>query len=148
MNMKLTANITDRKVRRQAAEKLAAYDTCTKKSLGIVIDMSDRGMKLQSDIPTVVAKTYYCRLPLRNPIDGREELFFDAECRWCSRYEDTDKFYAGFRLRFPSAQDAAIVKNMAHEWMKSFNQGLNARYYEPQEKKPGLLKRLFKSGRK
>ena len=146
--MKLTANNIERKARRKAAEKLAAYDTSTKRSLGIVIDMSARGMKLQSGMPAVIAKTYYCRIPLRNPIDGREEVFFDAECRWCSRYEDTEQFYAGFKLRFPSPQDANIVQVLAHKWMKNYNQDLNARYYEPQEKKPGLFKRLFGSGRK
>ena len=146
--MDLLDTNVERKVRRKAAEKLTAFDTYAKRPLGIIIDMSARGMKLQSEMPAVIAKTYYCRIPLRNKIDDRDEVLFDAECRWCSRHGDSEQFYSGFKLRFPNPQDAKIVKILAHEWMKSHSQGLNARYYEPQSKKPGFFKRLFKFGKK
>ncbi|HDS01426.1 MAG TPA: PilZ domain-containing protein [candidate division Zixibacteria bacterium] len=142
------------KVRRKAAETLTAFDLNTRQPMGIVVDMSARGMKLKSEIPATVAEVYYCRIPLKNKVDGRDEVFFDAECRWCKKYPETGRFYSGYILRFPSKKDAAVVRKLIHDWMVRYNEELNSRYMAPEEDaeeaedRRGLLTRLFKLGEK
>jgi len=144
--MKVIDQDIERKVRRGAAETLTAYNLNTRELLGIVVDLSARGMKLRSKVPMTVSKVYYCRVPLKKKIDGREEVFFDAECRWCNKYEDTGRYYSGYLLRFPSRQDAEIVRELMHEWMKHYNQDINSRLHEPREEKRGFLTRLLGLG--
>jgi len=142
--MKIIDEDTQPKVRRRAAEPLTTFNLNTREPLGIVLDLSARGMKLRSDEPTTVSKIYYCRLPLKKKIDGQKEVFFDAECRWCNKYEDTGRYYSGFLLRFPSRKDAGIVRELMHDWMKQYNRDLNTRLHEPREEKTGLFTRLFR----
>jgi len=140
--MRIIDQNTQPKVRRKAAEKLTAFNFNTSEPLGTIVDLSARGMKLKSAQSATVGQIYYCRLPLKKKIEGREEIFFDAECRWCNRYEDTGRYYSGYLLRFPSGQDAEIIRELIHNWMKSYNRDLNSRMHGSQEK-PGLLTRLL-----
>ncbi len=134
------------KVRRKAAETLTAFDLNTRQPMGIVVDMSARGMKLKSEVPTTVSEVYYCRVPLKKKIEGREEVFFDAECRWCKKYDETGRYYSGYVLRFPTKKDADIVRELIHEWMARYNEDLNARYETEKTEKPGLISKLFGLG--
>lgn len=142
--MKIIDEDIQPKVRRRAAEPLTTYNLNTREKLGTVMDLSARGMKLRSEEPPTVSRVYYCRMPLKKKINGRKEVFFDAECRWCNKYEDTGRYYSGFLLRFPSQQDAGIVRELMHEWMKQYNQDINDRYSESRDEKRGLLTRLFR----
>lgn len=143
--MKIIDQDMQPKVRRRAAEELTAFNFNTRELLGTVIDLSARGMKLKGETPASVSKIYYCRIPLPQKIEGRKEVFFDAECRWCKKYEDTGRYYSGYRIRFPSAQDAGIVKELIYKWMMRYNDDINSRNHDSREK-PGLLARLFGRG--
>lgn len=141
--MKIIDQNTQPKVRRKAAEKITAINLNTREELGIVVDLSARGMKLKSENPATVGQIYYCRLPLRRKLDGRREIFFDAECKWCNRYEDTGRFYSGYFLRFPSGQDAELVQSLVHQWMKANNEEFHSRLHGSANEKRGLFNRLF-----
>ena len=130
-------------MRRKAAEQISAINLNTRENLGTVVDLSARGMKLKSEQPAAVGQIYYCRLPLKKKIDGRREIFFDAECKWCNRYEDTGRFYSGYFLRFPSGQDAKLVQALVHEWMMANNEDFHSRLHGSQNEKRGLFNRLF-----
>nr|MBN2276618.1 PilZ domain-containing protein [candidate division Zixibacteria bacterium] len=104
-------------IRRSASQALLVYDLQTELPLGQILDMSARGMKIMTEIPITVYRMYYCRMPLEKKINGKREVFFDAECRWCRKNEETSWFNAGFKLRYPTNADAEIVRELVRSWM-------------------------------
>jgi len=126
--MKILDQDIQPKIRRKAAESLIVYDLNTQQPIGIVADMSARGMKLKGEIHATVSEMFYCRIPLKKKIEGRKEVFFDAECRWCNHFRETGRYYSGYILRFPSKKDASIVRKLIHNWMAKYNEDINSRY--------------------
>lgn len=104
-------------IRRKAEGALVVYDLSSGLPIGQIMDMSYRGMKLMTEEPVMIGKKYYCRLPLDRVVNGRAEVFFDAECRWCKQNEQTAWFDSGYILRFSSAANAEIVKELVKSWM-------------------------------
>jgi PilZ domain len=126
--MKLVDVDMQPKIRRKAVETLTVFDLSTQQPMGMVIDMSVRGMKLKGETPATVSEVFYFRVPLKKKIDGRKEVFFDAECRWCNSFRETGRYYSGYILRFPSEKDANIIRKLIHNWMAKYNDELNSRY--------------------
>lgn len=128
------------KVRRKASQSLVVYDLNTRLPMGQVLDMSERGMKIMTEEPMEIGKKYYCKLPLERKIDGKKELFFDAECRWCRQNHNTGWYDSGYVLRFSSPQYAELLQKLIRGWMIDQISRLN-----PKVKKivPGK-RRLFK----
>ncbi|UCD18214.1 MAG: hypothetical protein JSV44_04695, partial [Candidatus Zixiibacteriota bacterium] len=98
-------------------------------------------MKLMSEEPVTVRQVYYCRIPLRKKINGRDEVFFDAECRWCRKSEETGWYNSGYVLRFSSPQNADIIMELTRNWMADQADRLNARYTTSRKKKQYFLQR-------
>lgn len=140
--MRQASEMVQRAVRRKAEEALTIFDMHTGEPIGKVLDMSAQGMKLESDGPVDVNHIYYCRLPLANKIQGRKEIFFDAECRWCRKIDDTERYTSGYKLRFPSQKDAETIKNILRKWMAEQNERLNTP--DGKTKKKGLFGRILK----
>jgi len=134
------------KIRRKACFALLVYDLHSGLPMGQILDMSARGMKMMTEDPVAVNRVYYCRVPLDKKIKGREEVFFDAECRWCMLSEETCWFNSGYILRFPSPTDAEIVHELIRTWMMDETSKLNAKYSKPQKNKRGFFRRIFGSG--
>jgi hypothetical protein len=131
-------------IRRQALDKLLVFDLNTSLPMGQVLDMSTRGLKLQSEEPTTFRQVYYCRILLKNRICGRDEVLFDAECRWCNRDEETGCYYSGYVLRFPTKKDAEVIRELTHRWMAGHSEQLNSRYGGSKKERRSLLSRIFK----
>jgi len=131
------------KIRRQATFPLLVYDLHTGMPMGQILDMSAKGMKLMSEEPVAVNRVYYCRMPLDYEINGCSEIFFDAECRWCKRSDETTWYNSGYTLRYPSPGSAEIVQKLTQAWMVGQAERLNARYIRPKTKKRNLLQRVF-----
>jgi len=119
------------KIRRKASEPLLVYDLSAGSPIGEILDMSAKGMKLLGERPMMVRHVHYCRIPLNNAIDGFDEVFVDAECRWCKKSDMGDLYYSGYILRFPSPKDGAIVRKLILSWMADQAKRLNARYAVP-----------------
>lgn len=134
------------KVRRQALEKLLVFDLNTSLPMGQVLDMSARGIKLQSEEPVTFRQVYYCRILFKKKVCGCDEVLFDAECRWCNKDKETGCYYSGFVLRFPSKKDAEVIRALTHKWMAGHSEQLNARYGDDKKERRGLLRRIFKPG--
>jgi hypothetical protein len=130
-------------IRRRASQAMLVYDSKTKLPLGQVLDMSGRGMKLLNESPIKTNRIYYCRMPLERKIKGREEVFFDAECRWCRYDEATTWYHCGFLLRYPSKTDAAIVQELIRVWMIDGVESINKHNRPVEKEEKSLLKRLL-----
>ena len=133
------------KIRRRAGFALLVYDLHSGLPMGQILDLSARGMKMMTEEPVAVNRLYYCRVPLEKKIKGREEIFFDAECRWCRLSEETSWFNSGYILRFPSPLDAEIVQELIRTWMIDETSRLNAKYSRTRKNKRSFFRRIFGS---
>ena len=129
--MKVVGQKEQQKIRRKASESLLVYDLSSGSPIGEILDMSAKGMKLLGERPAMVRQVFYCRIPLNNGIDGNDEVFVDAECRWCKKSEKGDLYNSGYILRFPSPKDASIIQKLILSWMADQANRLNARYSVP-----------------
>jgi hypothetical protein len=143
--MKVAEKSKQRKIRRKATEAILVYDLTTKLPMGQIIDLSAKGLKLMSELSVKVSKVYYCRIPLKNKINGFDEVLFDAECRWCRQNKDTGWYDSGYILRYPRPEYADVVKEMTRIWMMDGNDKLSASRRKSKEKKRGFFQNLFKS---
>jgi len=141
--MPIVNEVTQKKIRRFAMDALLAYNMQTGQPMGQILDLSATGMKLMSEEPVNVSQIYYCRIPLDKKVNGRREIFIDAECRWCKLNEETSWYNSGYLLRYPTPADAQMVKTLMHGWMKAQSNKLNARLIGEQRKKPGFWARVF-----
>jgi hypothetical protein len=130
-------------VRRKAVGALAVYDLSTGLPIGQILDMSYRGMKIMTEEPVIVGKKYYCRLPLDQEINGKTEVFFDAECRWCKQNEETAWFDSGYILRYSSAQNAEIIKELVKSWMVDHIARLNPHIRRKRPRRYRIFQRLL-----
>jgi hypothetical protein len=145
--MRVVTKEIQQKSRRKAAKPLLVYDLHTGMPMGQIIDMSERGMKIASELPFKIRQIYYCRMPLMKIIKGFTEVYFDAECRWCQRNEETSWYDSGYILRFSAPHNAELVHELIHSWMVERVERLNADYLE-QDDEDSFIRRLLKSIRK
>jgi hypothetical protein len=141
--MKVVVEKGQQKVRRKASAALLAYDLQSGLPIGQVIDMSAKGMKLMSEDPVRLYYVYYCRIRLPEKIKGQQEVFFDAECRWCKKNEATSWYDSGYILRYPSPEDADIVRELTRSWMVDQVDRLNVRYTKAKKTKRRFLQRIL-----
>jgi len=143
--MKVTEQNGQKKIRRKVSEALLVYDLHSGLPIGQIIDMSEKGMKLVSEIPVAANRVYYCKIPLENKISDCDKVCFDAECRWCKKDEVTGWYNSGYILRYPTPGDAEIVKELTRRWMVDQANKLNAPRKNIEEKKGGFLQRIFRN---
>jgi len=141
--MRVAEERKQQKIRRKASEAVIVYDLHTSLPVGQVLDMSARGMKLMSEEPVTVNQIYYFRMPLDREINGYEEIYLDAQCRWCKLSEETGWYNSGYMLRFRSADDAKMVRDLIHAWMANEIDRINTFHVGGKKKKRGLLSRLL-----
>jgi hypothetical protein len=135
-----------KKIRREAAETLQVYETESNLPVGRIVDMSAKGMKLMGKNPVQRNQIYYLRIPLKPSINGRNEVFVDAECRWCKEDGDSGGYYSGYQLRYPSPRDAELIRALIHRWMVSHSERLNAvkrAARDDYDDSPGFFSRIF-----
>jgi len=104
-------------VRRQAAENLVVYDMRTNQPIGQVQNMTVAGVKLITDKPVKLSRILYCRIDLPEKLLGSDQVYFDAECRWCRQNKSAGWYESGYRLRNVSASDREIISLLTRRWM-------------------------------
>lgn len=132
-------------VRRQAVEELVVYDVRTNQPIGRVENMTAEGVKLVTDEPADVSRILYCRLDLPEKLLGADQVFFDAECRWCRKNEFTGLYESGFKLRNVRADDKEIISHLTRRWMIMQSDAQNDTAIQRGQKKSNFLSRVFQS---
>lgn len=130
-------------IRREASDPLLIYDIDTNMPFGQIINLSDRGFKIMTEMPTEVSKIWNCRMAIPEDIASKKEITFFAECRWCRQNKETTWYDSGFYIRKITPGDLKIIQSIKRKWMIDQSNRLNARETDKSVKKKGLLARLF-----
>jgi hypothetical protein len=84
--------------RRKPQKYLAVLDRVSGRQIGELANMSASGIMLITPEPVKSLTVLQCRVKLNRPILGREEINFDAECRWCRKNVQKNRWESGFAL--------------------------------------------------
>ncbi|RKX28407.1 MAG: hypothetical protein DRP46_08690 [Candidatus Zixiibacteriota bacterium] len=135
-------------IRRRAIDELTVYDLNTEQPIGQIENMTVKGMKMVVDKPVKPASIIYCKMDLPGKILGHKEVFFDAECRWCKKNDNTGKYDSGYRLRYVNAKDRAIINELIRRWMIEECKAWNKSAVKNGSLKNGFLSKIFSFGAK
>lgn len=94
--------------RYRPAKYLTVYDFSTGKPLGKLVNMSSEGAMLVTPGPVKESSLLRCCLKLPLQLRGRGEVIFDAECRWCRKNVNADRWESGHQLTMAD-EDAELV---------------------------------------
>ncbi|MEW5794798.1 MAG: PilZ domain-containing protein [Candidatus Zixiibacteriota bacterium] len=98
-----------RKNERHSSRKyLKVHDHSTRELLGRLVNLSSDGAMLITPGPVKVSGTRRCAVQLVDQIMGRDEIIFDAECRWCRKNVKEDRWESGYRLTVTGI-DAVLI---------------------------------------
>lgn len=98
-----------RKHERQSTEDyLPVYDGESGELIGELVNLSPTGAMFITPKPVSVSTTIRCRVELPQPILGRREIIFDAECRWCRKNIQAARWESGYLLAVTGI-DAELV---------------------------------------
>lgn len=81
---------------------LRVFDGISNRVIGHIVDISPRGLMLITDEPIAVQEEF--RMRMRFPgkgsdqESGKDELLFDAVCKWCREDENPEFYIAGFQI--------------------------------------------------
>ncbi|MCB2216219.1 PilZ domain-containing protein [Desulfofustis glycolicus] len=96
---KKTKKADKRKVQRwHLVFYLRVFDGQSQTIVGHLVDISSRGLMLVCDKPVERGRALTLRMKLPKELAGRQEILFDAVCRWCRQDSNPDFYIAGFKL--------------------------------------------------
>jgi hypothetical protein len=132
-------------VRRDASDPLLIYDIEKNEPLGQVINLSDRGFKIMSELPIEAYKIFNCRMTIPEGLAASDEITFFAECRWCRQNQETTWYDSGFYIRRILPEDVKIIQSLRRKWMieQSNKKGTGDTIIKTKDEKKGFLERLF-----
>jgi len=80
------------------------------KIIGYLGDITLSGLKVISDDSMQLNSIQNLKIKLPPRISGKEEIIFEAECVWCKKEYDNDKFQLGFRADHKSNENINTIK--------------------------------------
>lgn len=94
---------------------LRVYDNTSSRVLGHVVDITPRGVMLISDAPLVPGEDYRLRMCFPGMSSSRDELIFEALCRWCRPDENPAFHLAGLQIQNLLPEEANFIQGMIRE---------------------------------
>lgn len=94
---------------------LRVFDSTSSRVLGHVVDISPRGVMLIADEPLAVEQNFHLRMRFPGIGTSRDELIFEAVCRWCRPDENPSFFLAGLEIRNLPPEEANFIQGMINE---------------------------------
>lgn len=88
---------------------LTVHDCLTKQPMGKLVNLSPEGAMLVTSRPIRASTSFRCRVELPHRIMGHNDVFFNAECRWCRKNVKADRWESGYRLNVTGI-DAELVQ--------------------------------------
>jgi hypothetical protein len=115
-----------RQPRKRPINYLEIYNCDTGKFLGNVVDITEDGLRVYSERVVIPGRTYSVRLTSAQFTDAREEIRFDAVCRWCKECTGhllQGSFAAGFEITRLSVEDSELLhKLLGSSWFRDWRQ--------------------------
>ena len=94
---------------------LRVYDNTSSRVLGHVVDISPRGVMLISDEQLVPGEEYRLRMRFPGMSSSRDELIFEAICRWCRPDENPAFYLVGFQIQNLPPEEANFIQGLIRE---------------------------------
>lgn len=98
--------------RRHLLMYLKAYDISSDKLIGRLIDLTSNGMMLLTEKPIDTNKIYLIKIELPEPIDGKNDITFDAKCLRCENDVNSDYYDAGFQIINLDSEEENIISKL------------------------------------
>ena len=116
--MATLAELTENKrtvARRHLIYYLRVFNQQNGELIGNLVDISTKGIMVVSDRHVEPGKLYKLRMVLPDTVDGRKEVEFDAESRWC-QHDANELFYdTGFELLDPQSEFLDAVDRLVED---------------------------------
>ena len=94
---------------------LRVYDNTSSRVLGHVVDISPQGVLLITDEPLVPGESRRLRMRFPGMSTSRDELIFDAVCRWCRPDENPAFYLVGLQIQNVLPEEADFIQGMIRE---------------------------------
>ncbi|MCP4339778.1 MAG: PilZ domain-containing protein [Desulfobulbaceae bacterium] len=95
---------------------LRVFDGMSRKILGHLIDISEKGIMLICDDPVEVNEDYRLRMRLPNQMKERDEIIFSATSRWCKSDVNPDFFLVGFQIYDLDPTTTDLINNLIKDF--------------------------------
>lgn len=102
--------------RRNLVFYLRVFDGMSRKILGHVVNISDKGVMLICDDPVEVDKDFRLRMHLPSLMKDKDEIVFSATSKW-GKIDADPKFYlAGFQIDKLEPANEKVFDNLTKEF--------------------------------
>ncbi|MGB8212979.1 MAG: PilZ domain-containing protein [Anaerolineales bacterium] len=103
--------------RRNLAYYMPVLDSNTQKVIGHLVDISQKGLMMDSKAPIPTNLIYDLHLDFMEAVDGKGSLDFTARSKWC-RPDSIQPFLynAGFEFVDIAPEDTEVVKSIAEKY--------------------------------
>jgi hypothetical protein len=91
---------------------LSVYNRKTGKLVGYIVNISQEGMRLVSNIPLLTHSVFQLQIKLPKEIQGEKTINFDALSCWCRPDVSPDCFDTGFRLVNTPAELEVLIDEL------------------------------------
>lgn len=107
----------ERKEMRQVERKyivfyLRVFDGMSRKVLGHLVDISEKGIMMISDTPIEVNESFRLRMSLPAQLKDSSEVLFTATSRWCKQDENPDFYLSGFYLHDLEVETENVIRRL------------------------------------
>lgn len=99
-------------------DRYPVYQKLSYHEIGELFDLSRIGASFITPEYVEPGSTLSCKVKLPRTIFQQDYLFFDAECRWCIRFEDMDMYRSGYKLLNISKKDEVIILYLMQNFLK------------------------------
>lgn len=103
--------------RRRTSEYFIVYERETERIVGRLVNLTIAGAMVIGEDPVDVPSVIKCKLRLPQSVEGRQEIIFDAESRWCKKNNHTDWYETGYKFINVSDVDAKLITLVTREWL-------------------------------
>jgi hypothetical protein len=95
---------------------LRVYEGMSEKVIGHIVDISPHGLKLIADRPVTEQQEYQLRMRFPGTEKSKDELMFDAVCRWCRPDENPAFYLVGFQISNLPPEEANFIQGLINEF--------------------------------
>lgn len=95
--------------RHETRDLLTVVDRETAQPIADLANLSPDGAMFITRESVKIGHLFKCRLELPQPILGRSDIWFDAECRWCMKTKTPGQYESGFSLMNVSELDSEVI---------------------------------------
>jgi hypothetical protein len=95
--------------RYEVKDRYPVYQKLTYHEIGKLADLSIAGSSFITKNYIKKGTFLSCKVRLPQTMFQQDYLFFDAECRWCKKCDDTGSYKSGYKLHNVSKHDEVII---------------------------------------